>query len=127
MVLVDSSVWIAYFRHNTYKSDIAYLIDENLLVTNQLILAELIPSLKIHNQLKLIKMLQQIKRLSLDIDWQDINEMKIKCLKNGILGIGIVDMMIAQNASHHQAVIFSEDKHFSYLQKVLNISLYEAL
>jgi hypothetical protein len=42
-VLVDSSIWIDYFR-NTGKADaLDVLIDENLVVVNDLILAELIP------------------------------------------------------------------------------------
>lgn len=64
-VLIDTSIWIEYFRsgHNSEKLD--FLIDENLVVTNDLILAELIPFLKIRNQSKIITLLLNIKRLSL--------------------------------------------------------------
>ncbi len=36
-VLVDSSVWIAYFRGSRELSKLDFLIDKNLVVTNDLI------------------------------------------------------------------------------------------
>ena len=45
-VLVDTSVWIEYFRTGNYSEKVDFLIDENLLVINDLILAELIPFLR---------------------------------------------------------------------------------
>ena len=123
-VLIDSSVWISYFREGTYSTHLDYLMDENLVLTNEVILAELVPFLKIKNRLKLIKQFNQMKQLPLEIDWADIIDMQTKCLKNGLSGIGIVDLMIAQNAISHQVPIFSEDKHFFLLQKVSDILLY---
>ena len=49
-VLVDTSIWIDYFRGGNNSSDLDLLIDEDLLVTNDIILAELIPYLKIKKQ-----------------------------------------------------------------------------
>jgi len=51
-VLIDSSVWISYFRNGKHSDVLDYFIDENLIVINDLILSELIPSLKIQNKLK---------------------------------------------------------------------------
>lgn len=43
-ILVDSSVWVDYFRGTGLSSDhLDLLIEENLVVTNDLILAELLP------------------------------------------------------------------------------------
>ncbi len=127
MVLVDSSVWISYFRTNKHKKDIEYLLDEKLVITNELILVEVIPALKLHNKLKLISVLENIEKLPLNINWKDIRNTKVNFLKQGVSGIGIVDMIIAQNAVDNNADIFSEDKHFKHLQKVLNFSLYMPL
>ena len=49
-VLVDTSIWIDYFRGGNDSIQMDFLIDENLLVINDLILAELIPFLKIQNE-----------------------------------------------------------------------------
>lgn len=51
-VLVDTSVWAEYFKNGNNFEQLDFLIDENLVVTNNLILAELIPFLKMRNQKK---------------------------------------------------------------------------
>jgi predicted nucleic acid-binding protein len=49
-VLVDTSIWIEYFRTGNNSDKLDFLIDENLIVINDLILAELVsrPSFKSH-------------------------------------------------------------------------------
>ena len=42
-VLVDTSVWVNYFRSGKDSGKLDFLIDENLIVINDLILAELVP------------------------------------------------------------------------------------
>lgn len=66
-VLVDTSVWIDYFRGGNNSSELDSLIDENLLVTNEIILAELIPYLKLKKQVKVLKLLHEINRVPLQI------------------------------------------------------------
>jgi predicted nucleic acid-binding protein len=41
--IVDTSVWIDYFRAGNNSEKLDFLIDENLIVINDLILAELVP------------------------------------------------------------------------------------
>ena len=65
-VLVDTSVWIEYFRSGNNFEKLDFLIDENLIVINDLILAELIPFLKIKNQRKIIKLLNNINKIEDD-------------------------------------------------------------
>lgn len=48
--LVNTSIWIEYFRSGNNSEKLDFLIDENLVVINGLILAELVPSLKVRNQ-----------------------------------------------------------------------------
>jgi hypothetical protein len=123
-VLVDTSVWIDYFRGGTNSQDLDLLIDENLLVTNDLILTELIPYLKIKRQTKVIALLNEIKKLSLDIQWIEIIDYQVKCLKRGANGIGIPDLIIAQNAKQQNCKVYSLDKHFRLLNKVLKLKLH---
>ena len=59
-ILIDTSIWIDYFKSGFNSSDLDILIDENLIVTNDIILAELIPSLKIKKQIKVIRLLKSI-------------------------------------------------------------------
>jgi predicted nucleic acid-binding protein len=62
-VLVDTSVWINYFRGETGAKKLDLLIDENLIVINDLILAELAPFLEIRKQRKPIHLLHLISNL----------------------------------------------------------------
>ena len=66
-VLVDTSIWIDYFRDGDNSKGLDFLIDENLILTNDLILAELIPYLKIKKETKVIKLLQEVNKVPLDI------------------------------------------------------------
>ncbi|WMJ08478.1 PIN domain-containing protein [Nitrosomonas sp. sh817] len=124
-VLVDTSVWIDYFRSGQQSAELSYLIDENVIVTNDLILTELIPFLKLKNQMRVIELLREIKRLPMQIDWDDIIESQWQCLKSGSNGIGIPDLIIAQNAKVNHCEVFSLDKHFQMLTQVITIKLYQ--
>lgn len=124
VVLVDTSIWIDYFRGGENSRDIEFLIDENLIVTNDIILAELIPYLKIKKQTKVINLLYEVNKIILDIHWEEIIEFQFKCLKSGANGVGIPDLMIAQNAKQNNCEIYSLDKHFHLLNKVLKVNLH---
>ena len=123
-VLVDTSIWIEYFRNGNNFEKLDYLIDENLVVTNDLVLAELTPFLKIRNQGKLITLLHQINKLAMVVNWEQLVEYQYKCLKKGINGIGIPDLLITQNAKQNQCCIYSLDNHFKHMAEVLKINLF---
>ena len=59
-VLVDTSVWIDYLRNGKKSEKVDFLIDENIVAINDLILAELVPFLKIRNQREIINILYAI-------------------------------------------------------------------
>ncbi len=122
-VLVDTSIWIEYFRNGNNFEKLDILIDENLVVTNDLILAELIPFLKIRNQRKLINLLYKINKLEIVINWKQIIDYQYKCLKKGLNAIGIPDLIIVQNAKQNQCSIYSLDNHFNLMQNILEIKL----
>jgi predicted nucleic acid-binding protein len=124
-VLIDSSVWIDYFRSGDRSNELDYLIDNNLIYINDLILTELIPSLRLQHQSSLIEAIDEVAKLPLTINWHQIQEFQLSCLKNGINGIGIPDLIIAQNAIQNDCLIFSLDKHFYLMQEVLNCKLYQ--
>jgi len=122
-VLVDTSVWIEYFRNGNNFEKLDFLIDENLVATNDLILAELIPFLKVRNQDKLINLLYKINRFEIVVNWEQIIDYQCKCLKKGLNGIGIPDLIIVQNAKQNHCSIYSLDKHFNRMENILNIKL----
>ena len=89
------------------------------MVINDLILAELVPFLKIKNQRKIISLLNSIGKFDLAINWEQIIDYQHKCLKKGINGIGLPDLIIAQNALQNQCKIYSLDNHFKLLEKII--------
>ncbi len=50
--------------------------------------------------------------------------MQITCLKNGIHGIGIPDLMIAQNAMQNDLQLLARDRHFALLSEHIPLSVY---
>lgn len=122
-VLVDTSVWVSYFRSGAGSERLDFLIDENLIVINNLILAELVPFLEIRNQRKPISLLRQIDKIPLRIDWDQLIEFQIKCLRKGLNGIGIPDLILSQNAKQNDCQIYSLDNHFNLIKGILKLEL----
>ena len=122
-VLVDSSVWVAYFRGTSDLPALDWLLEEGLVVTNDIILAELTPALLVRGERKLVSLLREIECVPLAVDWSGIIEMQVTCLRNGINNVGIPDLMVAQHAIQHNLSLFSLDKHFRFLSKHVPLSL----
>ncbi len=122
-VLVDSSVWINYFKNKDGAEKLDYLIDENLIVINDIILTELIPFLTIKKETQVINLLQQIKKIPLEIEWDKIIKLQVQCLKSGANGVGIADLIIAQNAVANNCKVYSLDKHFKLISKLNTLEL----
>ncbi len=122
-VIVDTSVWIEYFRSGKNSTTLDFLIDEDLIIINDLILSELIPPLKVRNQRKIIKLLSSIDKIDLSIHWNQIIEFQFKCLKNGLNGIGIPDLIVVQNAKQNNCEIYSLDNHFRLMRDILKFQL----
>ena len=123
-VLVDSSVWIEYFRGSEKPAALDLLIEEDLLAVNDLILAELAPYLRIKRQRKLLSLLRSVEKIPVVIDWDDIVEMQVKCIRSGINKVGIPDLIIAQNAIQNNLVLYSFDKHFSLIAECTSLSVF---
>jgi len=123
-VLVDTSVWIDYFRGAGSATVVDRLIEENLVATNDLILAELIPPLHLRRERKLVALLREIRRHPVSIDWDDIIRMQISCLRQGVNGIGIPDLIIAQNAIQNRLELLAHDKHFALMSEHMPLSIH---
>lgn len=122
-ILIDSSVWIDYFREGKQSGKLDFLIDENLIAINDLVLTELVPFLKLRNQQEIIKLLHFVKKFELSIDWDEIRGFQYTCLKNGVNGIGVPDLIIVQNAKQNRGVIYSLDTHFQLMEGILDLQL----
>lgn len=122
LTLVDTSIWIDYFKGNPTELD--HLIDNNLLATNDVILTELVPSLRLRGEYDLVNLLYEVKRFPLNIDWENINLMQLTCMQSGANGIGLPDLIIAQNALRNQSKVYSRDRHFRLMGRILGLPIY---
>ena len=59
----------------------------------------------------------------MDIVWDEIIEYQYMCLKKGVNGIGLPDLVIAQNAKQHHAEIYTLDSHFAMMKNILELEL----
>ncbi|MEQ8473449.1 MAG: PIN domain-containing protein [Marinoscillum sp.] len=115
-VLVDSSVWIEFFR-NGHQPILEELIKEDLICTNEIILSELLPALKHQNNTDAAEALESIECIALNIDWAIIRQYQQLNLQNGINKVGIPDLIILQQVIQEKISLMSLDKHFVLVQK----------
>jgi len=123
-VLVDSSVWIEYFKGAKKYLYINELIDRNVICTNDIILTELLPSIIHKKEHKLAELLNCINKYTLNIDWQEIRNMQLLNIKHGNNNIGVSDIIIAQNSIQNDLAIAVHDKHFAAMARYIPIKLY---
>jgi len=125
MVLVDSSVWIEYFKGNESALLLNELIDSNSLCINDLILAELLPSINQKNEIDLKELLLAIEKIDVEIDWHQIIAMQTLNLKKGINKVGISDLIITQNAIENNLELYAFDKHFTLMSELHELKLFK--
>jgi hypothetical protein len=123
-ILVDSSVWIEYFRGRKETAALDELIDRNQICINNLILSELVPILRIKKENTLIKTLMTIKNITIKIDWAEIIDFQENNLRNGVNNIGIPDLIIVQNVRGNNLLLYSLDKHFELMNKYIGFDRY---
>jgi len=124
-MLIDSSVWIEYFKSKNKHKVIDELIEENVICTNKLILTELLPYLYIKKENELIDSLNAIEKIEIKLNWDTITKMQIENIRNGINKVGIPDLIILQNVIENDLTLYSIDKHFLLMKKVFDFNLYE--
>jgi predicted nucleic acid-binding protein len=125
-ILIDSSVWISFFRGNEEANNLNILLDKNMVCINDLILSELIPPLMLKKENELIRLMNSIERLKMEIDWIGIIQIQVLNLKSGLNRVGIPDLIIAQNAIHNNVQLYSFDKHFELMKKEIGLKLFKS-
>jgi len=122
-VLVDTSVWIEYFRGSNRASVLDTWIDENYIVTNALILTEILPFIKRRREHLLHDTMLAIEEVELKINWPRLREYQAKNLQHGINNVGIPDLIILQNVIDNDLTLFTYDKHFSQMERLFRFQL----
>ena len=127
-VLVDTSVWVAYFRGR--KADRAtaealdYLLSGDEAVVNDVILSELLPFMVVRGEKDCADALSAVHSPAVEIDWKGVRTLQEACLRHGINKVGIPDLIIAQQAMRLGIPLFSLDGHFALMAKYCDLKLW---
>jgi len=124
-VLVDTSVWIEFFRPNTAAGNLLEsLLSENSAVTCGIVLFELMQGVKsekektvVMNALSGLQYREMNEQL-----WQKSAEISSTLKKKG-LTLPLSDIFIAAIAIDHDLEVFTLDKHF---EQIPGIVIYNA-
>ena len=122
-ILVDTSVWIAYFKGDEKIKDLDREIDANRICVNELILSELLPAVILKSENRLADLLESVNKLPLNIDWEEIREYQLINLRQGINKVGIPDLIILQNAVSSGVDLLTLDKHFKLMAKHIDFEI----
>lgn len=125
MILADTSIWIDYFHNGKTADTVELLMAQGELCVNNVILAELMPSILHRGETELEYLMMTLPKLSLWTDWSDIIRMQTENLKHGINKVGLPDLLIAQNAVQNRVKLFSIDKHFLLMSGHLGFELFD--
>jgi len=125
MVLVDSSVWIEYFKGNESALPLNELIDSNNLCINDLILSELLPSINHKKEVDLKELLLTITKIDIVINWHQVILMQTLNLRKGINRVGIADLIITQNAIDNDLELYAFDKHFILMSELHELKIFK--
>ena len=122
-ILVDSSVWISYFRDENAHKRLNELIENNQICTNDLILAELLPFLHIKKHNDVVDLMLELPKAGLAINWEFIIQLQIGNLQNGINRVGIPDLIIVDHVIANNLILYSEDRHFRLMKEHASFEL----
>jgi predicted nucleic acid-binding protein len=125
-VLVDTSVWIEFFRkREPYFSVVTELIDADAVCCTGLIYAELLQGAKTGKELNTIREFRHVFEFlpeSVEV-WEKAGELSFRLQRKG-KSVGLSDCLIAVSAEGSQAHLLTMDKHFSAIRKELGIKLF---
>lgn len=125
-VLVDSSVWIEFFRKNEpYHGIVSRLMDDEHIVCCCVILAELMQGAKSDKELAVLEDFLQIFTFIHETPelWAAAGKLSHKLRRKGVT-VGLSDCFIAIAAASANVPLATLDSHFDVLCKPAGISLF---
>ncbi len=124
-VLIDTSVWIDFFRKNSPAGDtVVELLSKGLVWVAGIVLFELVQGAKSETEkARIVSRLSGLHYVEMSVPlWQKAGELAMLLKKNG-LNLPISDILLAAVALEHNLPVFTLDKHF---ESIPGVNLYEA-
>ena len=128
-VLVDTSVWIEFFRkHEPYHSIVTRLIDDEQVFCCGIILAELMQGAKSDKELAVLDDFPRVFPFIPETPqlWAAAGKLSFQQRRKGVT-IGLSDCYIAVAAASVSAQVATLDSHFQLFGKPAKITLYPLL
>ena len=101
------------------------LIKNDLVVVNDIIIAELVPFLHNAKAHELIDAILSLPKNKLDIQWDRLIDTQKINLANGINKVGIPDLIILQNVVQNNQTLWTNDKHCYLMQEFTGLKLFD--
>lgn len=127
MILVDTSIWIDYFRKKASVFDrLNQLVEEERAVTVRLVIAELIQGAKEEKEIEVIKDLGEVVPILTESPdaWKKAGKLSYELRKKGKT-VGLADCYIAVMAGDHKAQLYSHDQHFALIAKHFPLNIFK--
>jgi hypothetical protein len=128
-VLIDTSVWISYFREGGDSDPLSARMDSVLdsceVFVPKVVIAELIQGAKSDKEVSVIRDFVEAFHI---IDqgentWLRAGELSYSMRRKGV-SVSLIDCYIAILASDHGCAVFSLDDHFKSIRRFLRIELF---
>lgn len=126
-VLVDTSVWIEFFRKKEpYYRVVSELMDDDRICCLGIVLAELLQGAKSEKELSTLKEFLHVFDFLPETAalWETAGELSFSLQRKGRTA-GLSDCYIAVAAQSARVAIYSLDRHFSVIGKETDMKLYE--
>ena len=125
-IVVDTSVWIEFFRkHEPYYSIVTRLIDDAQVGCCGILLAELMQGAKSDKELAVLDDFPRVFPFIAETPllWAAAGKLAFQLRRKGVT-IGLSDCYIAVAAASFRAQVATLDSHFDVLGKPAKITLY---
>ncbi len=123
-VLIDTSVWIAYFKnsHVEVTEKVDKVLTQSRVYVPKVVIAELMQGAKTEKEVSVIEeFVNAFTVIDQTADtWVKAGRLSFAMKKRGIT-MHIVDCYIAMIANEHNCSIFTLDQHFRSIQKFLKL------
>ncbi len=125
-ILIDTSVWIEYFRNksSSVSQKVDKILEEDEVCAPKIVIAELMQGSKSKKELSIIEDFFDAFHIidQKEDSWIKAGSLSYRLKKKG-KNISLFDCYIAVIAREHGCTIFSLNRHFKEIQRLIDISV----
>lgn len=126
-VLIDTSVWVAFFRGKEKEviGEVSSLLTKGKVVVPGLVMTELLQGALDEKEFaKILNLMEPVERIGpSDRTWEEAGRLSYSLRRKGITS-STIDILLALLAIENDCLLFSQDKHFELIAKRSDLRLY---